>query len=158
MKHFSLIILILMLTITVLSCSNGADVYYGDSDATFDSSDTVHNPGSNTSTDSSADSTTPALTGYPDGQVQRMFVFVNGTLYVSADEAPRSDLPAGFVEIGQVSVNDVHNVPAEELHAAHIEVGSAVYAADGEDAVYVAETSGKFRKYVICTNGEIWQP
>lgn len=131
MKHGIFITFLLIIIITVISCTaNSVD-------------DPVMSNTSSLSEEKNA-----AQTGYPKGQVQQIFVFVNETLYISADEAPANALPDNYIKYGNVQNDDPYNVPSTDLSAAHIEVGSVIYISDSDDAIFVSDQNDNFRKFI----------
>ena len=80
-------------------------------------------------------------TGYPAGEVQRVFLFCDGKLYStsggSAMDHPESK---GYTLLGTVTKVTNTMIPTEEFAAAHLEVGAKIYRADQGGATLYAET------------------
>ena len=80
-------------------------------------------------------------TGYPAGEVQRVYFFCNGRLYStsggSALDHPESE---GYTLLGTVNKTDNTMIPTEEFAAAHLEVGAKIYRADQSGVTLYAET------------------
>lgn len=97
-------------------------------------------------------------TGYPNGEVQRQFLFYNGTLYVFIDEGVRA-LPEGWQEVGTVKSVDNKARPTEEFAATRLEVGMKVFAKEGTDLLYVQEAEHEFGKFEPAgENAGVWFP
>ena len=97
-------------------------------------------------------------TGYPNGEVQRQFLFYNGTLYVFINEGIRA-LPEGWQEVGTVKSVDNKARPAEEFAATRLEVGMKVFAKEGTDLLYVQEAEHEFGKFEPAgENADVWFP
>ena len=78
-------------------------------------------------------------TGYPDGDVQRPFLYCCQTLYVYQDEQLYpGDLPANCRRIGTVAAVDNTVLPSGDFAAAHLDAGTELYAdaADPPETVY----------------------
>ena len=109
--------------------------------------------GYNTTTPSASNTTSDeevvTPTGYPTGELQKEYVFWNGKLY-TYDVIYIKSLPEGANEIGEVEKIDNVNYPDENLEAAHLPVGTAVYADD--TYLYVAIVSGGYERFSVCND------
>ncbi len=73
-------------------------------------------------------------TGYENGNVQNMYVYYNDTLYIytghnnNISESEITNIYKNYVEVGSIEKRSDKEKPNEELEAANIEKGTAVYA------------------------------
>lgn len=88
-------------------------------------------------------------TGYPMGETGLAYVMYNDVLYREVEI--KKALPDGFVEAGAINKNDNYNIPSENLTGSHVEEGQKIFAADGEDIVYV-EYGDKYRQFIKAVN------
>lgn len=65
--------------------------------------------------------------GYPDGELQKPYLFVEGTRYVYTLTAAFTSLPENVAFVGQVSKIDNIQLPDEELEAARLALGDRIY-------------------------------
>lgn len=88
-------------------------------------------------------------TGYPDGEIQRPYLYCNGTLYVYCAEV-QTDLPQDAELIGEVrSVDNLH-LPSEEFAASRLDVGDKVYKTEHLGGLIVEEND-RFARFEVCT-------
>ena len=98
-----------------------------------------------------------APTGYPEGEVQRIFLFYLDKLWVPLDEdgSIREDIPGGYSEAATVQNEDNTKLPDKELSAAHLPVGTRIYTkAENPEYIYVDESLSdgsvkRYKKYVV---------
>ena len=88
-----------------------------------------------------------APTGYPDGEIQRKYVYYDDTLYVYSDRAVKS-LPENCELVGKVLSVDNINLPQEDFGAARLVVGDEVYAVTDEELLYVKVGEEWFGRFV----------
>lgn len=73
-------------------------------------------------------------TGYDNGNVQNMYVYYNDTLYIctghnnNISESEITNIYKNYVKVGSIEKRSDKEKPNEELEAANIEKGTAVYA------------------------------
>lgn len=96
-----------------------------------------------TASESEEGTTEPSSTGYPTGQLQREYVYVEGTLYQSAFEI--AELPQNAERIGEVSKIDNEKYPDENFEASYLEIGTPIYKSG--DMVYIEDSAGTHRRY-----------
>ena len=87
-------------------------------------------------------------TGYPDGELQKEYIFWNGNLY-TYDVVLVKNLPEDAYKIGEVVKEDTINYPDENLEASHIEVGVAVYAEKSGQYLYVEKSDNGYERFSI---------
>lgn len=87
-------------------------------------------------------------TGYPDGELQKEYIFWNGNLY-TYDVVLVKNLPEDAYKIGEVVKEDTINYPDENLEASHIEVGVAVYAEKSGQYLYVETSDNGYERFSI---------
>ncbi len=98
-----------------------------------------------------------APTGYPEGEVQRIFLFYRDKLWVPLDEDGSicEEVPGGYSEAATVQNEDNTIIPEKELSAAHLPVGTRIYAkAEDPEHIYVDESPAdgsvrRYKKYVV---------
>ena len=80
-------------------------------------------------------------TGFPSGEVQREFLFYNGTLYVygyeyyiDVNEEEISNKWDGYKYVGKVEKTSDTKTPNEEFEAAHLNIGASIYANAADDS------------------------
>ena len=91
-------------------------------------------------------------TGYPDGEVQQMFVMYEDVVYLydgaykrHIDENEVLSKFEGYEKIGTVNIDNI-NMPDEELDATRFEEGANLYAKSGHDSeVYVYSVDTLYR-------------
>ena len=80
-------------------------------------------------------------TGYLHGQVQRACIYYDGVVWVwdsyNSSAQRLKELPEDFTFIGKTLYEDSYEVPGEDFHTSHIEVGLNVYIGPLRDAVYI---------------------
>lgn len=77
---------------------------------------------------SQAEPSAPLPSGYPSGEIQKPYVFYQGTVYAYSLSAAISTIPEQAELIGKVTKVDNTAIPDEELEASRLEVGDSVYA------------------------------
>ena len=71
----------------------------------------------------------PKRTGYPEGEIQNQFVYYDGHYWIRKDSQGKraaSDYQH-LNNIGTTLADHIYKIPPEDLHTAHVEVGSAVF-------------------------------
>lgn len=135
---FILILMSLILCITVLSSCGNENA----PDA---------NNGEETDTIVTTNGEAPG-TGYPSGQIQREYICYGDVVWVydtnTSDLQALSELPNDFTFIGQTLLEDPYEIPIEDFHTAHINVGRNVYISSSGDAVYVEIKDGMYYRFV----------
>lgn len=88
--------------------------------------------------------------GFPDGNVQREYVFVNNQLFVYDDDYQET-LPSDLELLGTVRQSDGTKLPDSELAAANVSVGASVYGPKGAsgDYLYVQISDTRFERFVL---------
>ncbi len=88
-------------------------------------------------------------TGYPEGNVQREYVFADGRLFVYGD-AFETALPGGLRLLGTVQISDGTRVPDVDLAAANVPLGAEIYApaSGAADHLYVRISAGRCERFV----------
>ena len=92
--------------------------------------------------------TKDAAAGYPDGELQKQYVFWNGNLY-TYDVSCGKDLPEDAYKIGEITKEDSINYPDENLEASHINIGVEVYAEKSSQYLYVKTSSDGYERFSI---------
>ena len=86
-------------------------------------------------------------TGYPTGELQRTFLYHEGTVYVSMGLVAKEG--AGDIhQIGNVRKIDNISMPDEEMEASHLEVGQKVWQGDSAELLFVEAKEGKYERMV----------
>ena len=138
------LLLVCMLTLSCLcmACGNSEKEPAG-ADATTTTTT------SETTTTTEETTTVEQQTGYPDGEVQQMFVMYEDVLYVyddaykrHIDEAEVLSKFEGYEKIGTLNIDNL-NMPDEDLSGSRFEEGATLYAKSGHDSevfVYSVDT------------------
>ncbi len=140
-KYILALALILMFTVSLVSCSSGQN------------DDTFSEPSEKTNE-----------TGFPADQVQVTLLYVDGKTYMKSNNRP--DMIAHpfeeFALYGKVEKNDIRNIPKEELHASHLDKGCLVYTSDDHEGfIWVVDTSRgvyTLHQFGMIDDPEWWQP
>lgn len=96
--------------------------------------------------------TTVAPTGYPDEEVQKEYLFWDGSLY-TYDVYYLTELPEDAIEIGEIGTVDDINYPDEDLEASHLVAGLRVYKDASRDYLYVESNEG-YGRFSVCDDAE----
>lgn len=88
-------------------------------------------------------------TGYPAGNVQREFIFLDGRLFVYADDF-RTSLPSTYFFYGTVQTSDGTIIPYIEFDAANVPEGTELYVSVNENftRVYAKISENRFELFV----------
>ena len=70
-------------------------------------------------------------TGHPSGEIQREFLFHDGTLFIYEGDYT-NNLPTNATEVGKIKRIDNKSVPQEEMVASRLEVGLNVFSIEVE--------------------------
>ncbi len=92
-------------------------------------------------------------TGYPDGELQKEYIFWNGNLY-TYDVVLVKNLLEDAYKIGEVVKEDTINYPDENLEASHIEVGVAVYTEKSGQYLYVEASDNGYERFSISNDAK----
>lgn len=121
------IILISALCLMCTACGSKSDADGQTADAVVNETVTQNPSSSETS------SITP--TGYPDGELQNIYVMYGNRVYVyddngrrTIDEAKIPDSYSGYEKAGEVTRIDNINLPTKDFTASRIETGASIYA------------------------------
>lgn len=87
-------------------------------------------------------------TGYPDGTLQKEYIFWNGKLY-TYDTIFVKDLPEDVYKVGEITKEDTINYPDEDLEASHVNIGVAVYAEKSGQYLYVKTSATGYERFSI---------
>lgn len=89
------------------------------------------------------DDTSP--TGYPEGEIQRQYVMVNGNSYIGIG-GNKTTLPDGYILYGSIAAEHNVELPKNDLEGVHVSVGTEVYYnPDETEKVYC-----KFSDVYVC--------
>ncbi len=88
-----------------------------------------------------------APTGYPEGEIQREYVYYDDTLYVYSDSC-RASLPENCELAGEVLIVDNMNLPQEDFAAARLAVGDEVYTVTDQELLYVKTGEERYERFV----------
>ena len=112
-----------------------------------------------------AESTSEAAlqpTGYPTGEVQRIFLYFENQLWVPEFdvEAISEVLPDSYVYVSYIMEINNQEVPAKELTAAHLSEGTEIYRSEQEPGrIIVRETENRFHRYIPFKEDQsVWNP
>ena len=119
MKKKLFLVTLMIMGVLLAGCAHGNDVSY------------------------STDATMPieVMTGYPDGEIQRPYLFYNGTLYqykFECRKVPKDKIIEvyGYEFVGSVNKTSNVEMPDEEMEASRFSVGAEIYANDTSIIVY----------------------
>jgi hypothetical protein len=85
--------------------------------------------------------------GYASEQVQAELVYYGGTLYVCSGNVTTRELPTGYGFLTVVQSEDSYRVPDTDYAAAHLPVGTELYA-NMEDSKYLyVKKEGSYTYY-----------
>lgn len=95
-------------------------------------------------------------TGVPEGKVGHSMVYADGNVYVQDiyDETLHyPDIPYGYSLYGTVEATDDSAIPAQELHAALVDVGVELYLSETNDSYLFTRTdngtqNGSIKRYL----------
>ena len=86
-------------------------------------------------------------TGYPEEEVQRECVFLDGRLYVYTGNY-LSEAPQDVREIGMIEQVDNQNYPTKDWAASQLELGMKIWKGQSDEVIYIEVGSGRFEKFM----------
>lgn len=88
-------------------------------------------------------------TGHPEGEIQREFLFHDGTLFIYEGDYTKN-LPTNATEVGKIKRIDNKSIPQEEMVASRLEAGLNVYSigSKGSKKLVVKINDSRYETFV----------